>query len=59
VQLFSAVERPSEDAAPDEGETARAEASDPGDTWAVSCQVDLAASAAAARPVFQIRSVSR
>jgi hypothetical protein len=29
------------------------------DVWAISCQVDLPASAAAARPVFQIHGVSR
>jgi hypothetical protein len=29
------------------------------EVWAIACQVDLPASAAAARPVFQIRSVSR
>ena len=29
------------------------------ETWTVSCQVDLAASAVAARPVFQILGVSR
>jgi hypothetical protein len=45
VQLFSAP-----DLADDGGD---------GDTWALSCQVDLPASAAAARPVFQIRGVSR
>jgi hypothetical protein len=32
---------------------------DEADVWALSCQVDLSASAAAARPVFQIRGVSR
>ena len=56
VQLFSEVPRADaggdEDGKPDG-------ASDSGDTWALSCQVDLTASAAAARPVFQIRSVSR
>jgi hypothetical protein len=36
-----------------------AEGGDEADVWALSCQVDLAASAAAARPVFQIRGVSR
>ncbi len=29
------------------------------DVWAISCQVDLPASAAAARPVFQIHRISR
>jgi len=32
---------------------------DGAEAWALSCQVDLAASARAARPVFQIRGVSR
>jgi superfamily II RNA helicase len=56
VQLFSEV--PRADAGGDEGGKP-GEASDSSDAWALSCQVDLAASAAAARPVFQIRGVSR
>ena len=35
------------------------DASGAGETWGLTCQVDLAASAAAAKPVFQIRGVSR
>jgi hypothetical protein len=48
VQLFSApagADADEEDGSPE--------------AWALACQVDLAASAAAARPVFQIRGVSR
>jgi superfamily II RNA helicase len=48
VQLFS-----------DAADSADAAEGGEGDTWALSCQVDLSASAAAARPVFQIRNVSR
>jgi superfamily II RNA helicase len=47
VQLFGALA----DAGAEHGE-------DEADAWALSCQVDLSASAAAARPVFQIRRVS-
>jgi hypothetical protein len=43
VQLFSNADDDADDA----------------ETWALPCQVDLAASAAAARPVFRIRGVSR
>jgi superfamily II RNA helicase len=38
---------------------ADADEDDGPEAWALACQVDLAASAAAARPVFQIRGVSR
>jgi superfamily II RNA helicase len=50
VQLFGGP--PAADEPDEEGE-------DGTEAWALSCQVDLSASAAAARPVFQIRGVSR
>jgi hypothetical protein len=51
VQLFSAPAGADAEEGEDEDEGA--------ETWALSCQVDLSASAADARPIFQIRGVSR